>query len=780
MPVTKEFLLDRILKIRKHQLDLANSKALKNEESKTYLGKIMQTLTGNPTRQDVRLVNQIANNATTSLYFMSVASQLTQGSINCKKIFEDPESSDHEKTAAVLGAFASASAIAGMFGPMGVAIGSTFSAVFGIVAMLLQATAPTRQDELTKLEQRLRELNAEEAAHEISAARETFGLKLVALKAFAPGSRTWDQENHNTHGSDHFALAKTNAWLRDKSNQGTEKWEDVFTGYAHATMEAIFLLTTLQQKLADGEQAPILAYMRQYGINMANNFGALREVVARCGDYYHITSVDHGIMHVKNPGQPARQGEGWAGVQFGYPHSLSISPRNGRFWAEYKNDGRPLTTGSTEGPSGLHRLESRPVDHCVDISLWPWAGKATDLLLVCVEKPSRFCKGELELPVLILNEWVETRSRFFTQAEMQKNPALGFAKDWWTPPLGEGVVMARVFQAKPPADSTDTAEQDFVYLVRKQKPLPEANVQGMAYTLDYVPLQQLRRDATETPAPRFAGLPLELSKPGNMPFRISVTRNYVYVYTRRAAWRALHERLLTPPTHEDTKEERRLRLAIWEPVALPQRAVNPDTGYEDRPGYSGWLADGLNDLNAWSDDHVVAVLGIYGEMWVGDFDSARATPWEAFDLMIQIGEAMPEAGKSLIVISGTEEKGRSDKPFKYRLRIRVFDETRKMVVDKDETELLARAELMLLQAQLTDDVMKGETSVSAVRHNINPVVARLVGPVWQWRHMYGGALRMVKLKNTSFTFCERLIEAGLKWQAGQMVPDPVGTADQDA
>ncbi|PWS34515.1 hypothetical protein DFH01_23505 [Falsiroseomonas bella] len=266
--------------------------------------EIQKILTGDADNLSTQLVNQVSSNATVASFLGYTVSTTTQSIISATNVFNNAESSPQEQAASVLGVFAGFSALMGALGPAGVAAGTLVSGLLSVISMILNATAEHREDELDKLERRLRELNAEDAANDVQAARDSFSLSLAALETLADGTRSWADEKDNTTGISHFALAKTSAWLQTKANQGTEKWEEVFIGYAEATIQVIALLNTIMLKLKPEERAPMLAYMQVYGGHVERNFGAMRDTVAGCGEYYLIDIMRHGWYYKKTPECP--------------------------------------------------------------------------------------------------------------------------------------------------------------------------------------------------------------------------------------------------------------------------------------------------------------------------------------------------------------------------------------------------------------------------------------------------------------------------------------------
>lgn len=703
------------------------------------LEALQKTLTGDAADLSTQLVNQVSSNATVASFLGYTVSQTTQSIISATNVFNNPESSQQEKAASVLGVFASFSAVLGAFGPAGVAAGTIISGVLSVITMILNGTAEHREDELDKLERRLRELNAEDAANDVQAARDSFSLALAALESLGDGTRSWADEKDSTTGISHFALAKTSAWLQTKANQGTEKWEEVFVGYAEATLQVITLLNMILLKLKPAERAPMLAYMKVYGGHIERNFGAMRDTVARCGEYYAIDINRHGWYDVKNPWQPpGRPNGGWQSHLRVFAQSIAISRRNDRIWAGVPDRERPLVTGSTRAGLSVHVLENHGATGCVDVCLWPWVAADTDLLLACVTKPNPLCTGDL--PVLIVNEWTERRSRFYTQNELSKGTTNGFAREWWKPTnVLPGVVMVRGLGG-PPAHRWE--DRDYLYLVRKKQESSQ-----MLYSLSYLSISELRRDIQPRNIPAELPLPIDGSIRGmryvNTPFRISVTRRFIYVYTHRAAWRSTHEDLLAAAKSQSPPDIH----TLWKGVTLPADRMGNPGEPNPVPEASSWWSNGLNDLDARSDNDVTAVLGQGGELWTGNYDPARETHWQDFDVLIQTDGTIAEGGQSLIVIARIGQ----------RLHLRVFDETGARVADADQAALPTWAiEFFSKLApspalQLVDD---------QVKRDLNQAIAPVAGVGWRWTQLPGGGFRLIKRKNASFDYCEALIKAG--------------------
>jgi hypothetical protein len=260
------------------------------------------------------------------------------------------------------------------------------------------------------------------------------------------------------------------------------------------------------------------------------------DTVEDCGDYWHTSWGNQSGLYTRNPWQPRRAYDGWGDMNIGHAQSISISPRNGRIWIDDEDSpDHPLRTGMPPR-FGVFDLDSHAAKGCIDVCLVPWADTDTDLLLLTVTQPIN------SRPRLIINEWKERRSEFFTRDELNNNPALGFAQGWWEPQLPEGILMARVFRA---------SDQDYVYLVHRT----DKNL----YALSYVKL-----------------------------------------YNRRAMWRVNHEDLLKtqgvwkpvqPPSGYMTDPDANLA----NPDANPS-GLKP-AGFWS-PNIAGWWSNGLNDLHA--------------------------------------------------------------------------------------------------------------------------------------------------------------------------------------
>jgi hypothetical protein len=304
--------------------------------------------------------------------------------------------------------------------------------------------------------------------------------------------------------------------------------------------------------------------------------------------------------------------------------------------------------------------------------------------------------------------------------------------------------MARVFRA---------SDQDYVYLVHRT----DKNL----YALSYVKLDEVKRSFRQPIVPQRIELPWYDQ---SMRFRITVSRMYLYLYNRRAMWRVNHEDLLKTR-------------GVWQPVQPPSgymtdpdaNLANPDANPSGlkpaglwSPNIAGWWSNGLNDLHAWSDDHVVAVLSNAGEMWMGNFVPANRI-WQDFQVTHILGGRVPEAGQSGIFI--TQVGGTAGGT----LHFGVFDSSGKMVADTDETKLRGRPELARLKVQLTAaDIRLGLRPLTqAESRDQAATVAALVGATWQWKQISGGARRMMKIRHASFDLCNRLREDAASLRAGR-------------
>lgn len=657
----------------------------------------------------------IANNSTIALAAGTVIHGTSESIFKTKAIFDDPESTPGEKAAGILGIFSSFTMAAGAFTPIGVGVGAVLSSLLDILQQILMATAYHRKYELSEMERTLRKLGAENVAHEVGAARSLVAARLAVVRAFEKGSRDWHQVDGYFGGASDFALAKTVGWLMESANQQEPKWESVFTGYAQAVMQVIELQVTLMSRLKPQDVQYMLSHMEVYGDQVARDFEALRDAVDRCGKYYFVGADTFGYFF-SNTGHPQRSIDGSRNLNIGEMQAFSISNRNRRVWAYRAGGDRVLATGSERQGFKVHDLAHGAATGCVDLGLWPWATPHAELLFLAVTKPNPLAIDD-QVPLLIMNEWVEHRGRFYSEGELKRDTSLGFGSAWRRTKFsksGGGATMARVFRAqekekggkpKLTADGLPiVAECVYIVRARRQHETEAENPQSseFKYNLSFMALGDFIGESGtdssifEIPLPQEYWGAAAAAHYGDIPFRISTTSKYLYLYTNRGVWRSTHAQniMLAPERPKDWKSD-------WQRVTLPDEmpAVPSLDRFDDRT-IGRWKSNGLSELQAWADDHVVAVID--EELWNGDFYPPNELLWADFALLHQPDGPIAEGGQSLVFITEplTQVNRQNVSGWWNPVHIRIFDTEGERVVDTDETRLLNRPALPKLKAQL--------------------------------------------------------------------------------
>jgi hypothetical protein len=735
---------------------------------KTKLASFKTSLAGDSSSQDEQIINSMGARGALATTVADTIRNTTESIITASRVFADKDSSPQEQAGAVLRCFSSFSMMAGLAGPAGLVVGTSISAILGMLTLILDATSPERETEMAKIEKLLRGLEAETEIREIRAAQLKLNQQLKTIETFADGSKTWDGANSIlttspiTHDISQFKLTVAGNWLRNPANQELEKWEEVFVAYAETEIQVIALLTAMLSKLRPEDRPTMLAFTQEFGAQMELLFEELLDTVDECGELWSLTRVYGYGSYVKNPFQPPRTHGGWSDMDIGAVGSIAVSPRSGRVWAFLTYDPTKLITGNGQLITGKGRdaatgaaaemcelQAGNAPQTCIDIGLHPFAGPDTDLLLV-TSTPSHSQPGHLKL-----NEWVEKRSRFYTKAELERpNSKLGFSQGWWYPKLPtDAIVMARVFRGLPDQSDFDSQNGavDCVYLVEGHI-VTQAALTGLprqeALSFSYTTLAQVLRRNPD----KVVKLPVPLV--GELPFRIAVAKRYLYLFTRRQAWRIRHDDLLLK------KKE------AWRKINMPDGTMgDPDNtdrfnNWHSRLRMGTWWANGLNDMYAWSDDHVVCLIHLNGDLWSGHFNSAERRDWEDYDLEItgttDVGQ-IPQGGKRLIVVAMVKDN----------TYYRVFDPAGRRIVDTDNTQLADRAdEIKAVKTALGPE----EHSPSAEhKRKLIQAVTELAGPTWTWKPLYGGAARFIKQKHASFDYCRWLHEAGVNLANGAAV-----------
>ena len=675
-----------------------------------------------------------------AIYVSDTVKSTTESIITATQVFKDPDSSPQEQAAAVLRCFSGFSMFVGLAGPTGLVVGSIVSAMLGMVTLILDATGPARETEMQKLEGLLRGLGAEDARIEAVAAQKSMKRNLAVVRSFADESQTFNgllQSVPITGGISEHVMLKTSEWLAVEDNRRLEKWEEVFLAYAESEIEFIFLLLTMLQKIkATGDdRKPMLAYIQEYGSQLESQMQKLMDTVDDCGDYWATTSEWHYGMHVKNPWQPERQYGGWEDLGTGSVQTITISPRNGRIWTAGWGGTRELMTGE---PNQMHTFSG--IQGSIDVGLVPFAEKDVDLLLVTAAGANPHTGTHLKV-----NEWHERRGRFLTRRELVLDSKAGFSQEWWIPAIpGPGVLMARMFRDA-------YGSRDLVYLVRK-----EAHPGGPEFSLWFAPLDELKRGHMAAVNPTRLRLP-RLYEGAYYPFRISASKRYLYAFSRRAAWRVRHDTLLREGQKQGPEVPE-----FWEPITFPAGTMSsPDSGLWHENELE-WGSNGINDLYAWSDDHVLATLNSVGHLWCGHFDAGDPSKWKKFYVeytSVDSPAKIAQGGRSLIVVAWVGD----------RLHFRIFDANGQIVVDTDERRLAHRPELDAFKLQLKG-IPAGpwpRDLDSTQKSDIIAAVTDLLGSSWRWKQIYGGAARTFKQKPASFDYARWLQQAGANLRAGR-------------
>jgi hypothetical protein len=668
-------------------------------------------------------------------YVSDTVRNTTESIITTTRVFADKESNPQEQAAAVLRCFSSFSMMLGLAGPEGLVLGTAVSAVLGIITMILDATNPARESQTQKLEKLLRDLRADDASIEAKAARGMIKQQLNTVRTFDDASQTWEGINHTadvTKGVSQYMLAKTAYWLSIPQNQGLDQWEEVFLSYAETEIQVIDLMNTMLAKLQPRHRTQMVSVLQTYGEELESRFEELMDPVDACGDLWHTTAKWHYGSHAKQ--LPRKKQYGWEDMNIGSIQSISITSRNGRIWTARWDGNHELMTGQAGQMHSFNNLNG-----CIDVCLVPFAEKGADLLLVTAAG-----RNPNTGTALWVNEWHESRGRFHTTDELESDSKKGFEAGWWEPEIlgAGGVLMARVFRYA-------TRHEQFVYLVRREI-APDGR---HTYSLSHAPLERLQRGYTYKVDPHPIALPPNFES--DLPFRITVSKRYLYLFNRRRVMRERHDALI-------------IGHGSWEEVQLPSdRMTDPDGGLWHENDLI-WGSNGLNDLYAWSDDHVVGVLNDYA-LWSGRFDAADRRNWKEFYLeytSVPDATQLPQGGRSLIVVAWVGGTGGA-------LHFRVFDPDGNRIVDTDEKKLTDRPELQALKMQLKSiaagQPQKWPKDLTGNQQSaIITGVREVVGAAWRWEMVEGArGATFTKQKHTSFDYCRLLHQAGANLRVGR-------------
>ena len=701
-----------------------------------------------------QLIRGLGSRAGISTFLLNATTQTADRILTATRVFADADSTPQQKASSALKCMSALALVFSVTGPIGVAVSTAFAAVLGIITFILDATAGHRDKEMSELVTVLRGLNAELAAHEVETAHSMLKTQYAVVRSFADNSKTWNEILPSAQimdGITQFKLAMTGQWLHNPQNQMLEKWEEVFNGYAEAVVLNISLQLLMLQKLSNEESRKAsLAALGIYGNKVVTEFEELMEAVNDCGDLWHVDLGSCRCCQVTNPGRPARAYDGWHGVDFGLAASIAVSPRTDRIWVDHV-DGPAMTSGArlATGEDGkMYVFEDPKFPHgVIDICLVPWAGTDMDLLVVTATGKDSSGPG-----YLLTNAWHEKHSRWFTKEELERTPPVsGFTSDFFKPRFltadskPEDVAMARTCHAFPTirflGEPASTGYEDCVYVVTRGAKTGDSRPHQLKCT-------KLKFLTSSPPNATMVdrALPPALASVTDQRFRITTTKENLYVYTSRAIWRADHASVLSAAG------------GVWRHVNLPEDGTDWKSMAPEWENGSRWWSNGVNDLHGWSDDDLVGVLS-NGALWSGHFDVSARTKWRNFDLLLSPGlqdkNQLPQGGRELIVIAevGTQ------------LHFRVFDAERKIIVDTNESQLTDHsAEIAAIRGILGHNWPVGSSSIKPL---LITAVTEFLGARWHWKRINGGVGRtIIKRKHSSWDYCKTLHQTGLNLAAG--------------
>jgi hypothetical protein len=169
--------------------------------------------------------------------------------------------------------------------------------LLGAISVILEATGDHRETMMEQLENKLRELKAEDAADGVKASRLMFARQKAAVRSFDDASKKWEELLETaplTPGISQFTLAKTGEWLKRPENQKVKGWEEVFVGYSHALTDSFELHVNCLEKLAtEKDRKTMMGVLKELAKQVNQLLDELEDKVVVLGSHWNIGHSDN-------------------------------------------------------------------------------------------------------------------------------------------------------------------------------------------------------------------------------------------------------------------------------------------------------------------------------------------------------------------------------------------------------------------------------------------------------------------------------------------------------
>jgi hypothetical protein len=525
------------------------SEARADYERKEVLGSVNRVQKG---LKEVGLKVTAVDRLGVSLVLTKAVADTTNSILGAVSVFKDPKSGDSEKAGAVLNCLASFSQVGVLGGPAGLAAGTVVSMLLGAISVILEATGDHRETMMEQLENKLRELKAEDEADGVKAARQMFARQKAAVRSFDNGSKTWEELLETaplTSGISQFTLALTGEWLKRPQNQKVKGWEEVFVGYSHALTDSFELHVDCLGKLAtEKDRATMMGVLQVLAKQVNKLLDKLEENLVVLGSHWNIGHSDTYVYFADDFNKYK-----WENINVGSLGSIAVSPEHKRIWACERSGKQRLATGRK---GDMYQFDW--ASHCSDVTLIPpveaqlWRPRSPNYgprrnfdefiynVLVTAHDKDAHGKGNLFRMV-----WYEGKDGFSKTGSNTILPWMEgrlYKKVNLEDSASFDVVMARGFTV---------LEKNYVYLVRRDHQSPSKK-----HTLEYALATDLVgdtaweqntnlvRDTTkEVKTTKVTALPKEFTGT-DAPFRVAVSDVCLFLFANKQVFYATHDDVL--------------------------------------------------------------------------------------------------------------------------------------------------------------------------------------------------------------------------------------------